>query len=118
MARVLIVDDDESERLLQRTILKRSGHELFFAKNGEEAVKVCLRSGIEVVLTDLEMPDSDGFELIEAISALEPPIEIIAVSGKGPSTLARARAMGALATLSKPVDARELIAAVANAAQS
>ena len=115
MARVLIVDDDESERLLQRTILKKSGHELFFAKNGEEAVKVCLRSGIEVVLTDLEMPDSDGFELIELISAFSPPIAIIAVSGKGPGTLARARAMGARASLSKPVDPSELLAAVADA---
>ena len=113
MARVLIVDDDESQRLLHRRILERSRHDLFFARTGEEALKVCLRSGIEILLTDLEMEGGDGFELIEAIAGLDPPVAIIAVSGKGPHMLRRAKELGASAALAKPFDPAALVAAVA-----
>lgn len=115
MARVLIVDDDESERLFQRSVLQKAGHELFFAKTGEEAVKIYLRSGIDVVISDLEMPGGDGFELVDAVAALGPEVWIIVVSGKGPQMLEQARAVGAHVTLSKPIDPRELIDAVAGA---
>ena len=115
MARVLIVDVDESERLLQRTMLQKAGHELFFARSGEEAVKVYVRSGIEVVISDLEMPDGDGLEPIEAITGLIPRPTVIAVSGKGPDMLQLAIALGADVTLVKPVDGRDLIEAVAKA---
>ena len=115
MARVLIVDDDESERLLQRTMLQKAGHELFFARSGEEAVKVYVRSGIEVVISDLEMPDGDGLEPIEAITGLISRPTVIAVSGKGPDMLQLAIALGADVTLVKPVDGRDLIEAVAKA---
>ena len=113
MARVLIVDDDESQRLLQRSILERSRHELFFARTGEEALKVYLRSSIEIVLTDLEMDDGDGFELIEAITGLHPSVAVIAISGKGPTMLERAKELGAREALTKPLDPEALVAAVA-----
>jgi CheY-like chemotaxis protein len=112
MARVLIVDDDEMDRLLLRRILAGAGHELFFAKNGEEGLKSYLRSGIDVIVSDIEMPGSDGLELIESISALGMDVRIVVVSGKGDDVLSRAKAMGAHVTLAKPVDPAELLAAV------
>jgi CheY-like chemotaxis protein len=112
MARVLIVDDDEMDRLLLRKILGSGGHELFFAKNGEEGLKAYLRSGVDVVVSDIEMPGSDGFELIESISALGMGTRIVVVSGKGAALLSTAKAMGAHVTLAKPVDPQVLLAAV------
>lgn len=118
MARVLIVDDDEMDRLFNRRVLEKAGHELFFAKNGEEAYRLYLRMGIQVVVTDLAMPHVDGIELIKELKALFPDAAVIAVSGKGEERLAMAKFMGAQAILPKPVDADALLKAVATAAAS
>ncbi|HEX9887403.1 MAG TPA: response regulator [Longimicrobiales bacterium] len=118
MARVLIVDDDEMDRLFNRRVLEKSGHELFFAKNGEEAYRLYLRMGIQVVVTDLAMPHVDGIELIRELKALFPDAAIVAVSGKGKEKLAMAKFVGAQAILTKPVDARALVEAVAKAVAS
>lgn len=71
MARVLIVDEDEQDRLLVRHILQSAGHELYFAKNGEEAMRLFMRKMPEVVVTDLKMPRGGGIELIDALFGLE-----------------------------------------------
>src|SRR5688572_8904107 len=112
MARVLIVDDDEMDRLLLRKILSSADHELFFAKNGEDGMKAYIRSGIDVIVSDIEMPESDGLELIEAVTALGLDARIVVVSGKGPHQLAAAKARGAHVALAKPVDPAELLKAV------
>ena len=112
MARILIVDDEESDRLLERTILERRGHEAFLAANGEEALRKYQLKGIDVVITDLQMPEVHGFELITVLRDFSPRPSIIAVSGTGPDQLLMANALGAKFTLSKPIDAEKLIAAV------
>lgn len=116
MARVLIVDDNESDRLLQTRVLERAGHQLFFAREGEEAYKLFLRKQIEVVVTDLQMPNVDGLELIAEIKSLFPDVSIIAVSGAGSDGLETAELLGAFRTLAKPVEPDDLVAAVAEAA--
>lgn len=55
MARILIVDDDEMDRLLLRTVLE-DDHELRFAPNGRVAEKIVRRETIDLVVTDLAMP--------------------------------------------------------------
>lgn len=116
MARVLIVDDSEMDRLLHRKVLQRAGHELFFAKEGEEAMKLFIRKDIQVVVTDLKMPNVDGLELIAAIHDLFPQAAIVAVSGVSMDDLENAAKAGAVTTLRKPVDPQELADAVAEAA--
>jgi len=117
MATVLIVDDDETDRLLMRTILAAAGHDLFFASNGEEALKLYLRHPIEVVVTDIQMPRGDGLELISAIKGLDPDASIVAVSGKEPHRLQLAQLAGAKLTLPKPLTKEGLIEAVERASQ-
>lgn len=112
MPRILIVDDDESERLLQQAILERAGHEVFLASDGEEAVREYLAQGIDLVLTDLQMPEIHGLALITLLRGLTPRPRIIAISGTGEPQLDMAQAIGADETLSKPVDAGELLNAV------
>ena len=116
MARVLIVEDESTDLILLRNIVEGAGHEVYVASDGEQAFKAFLRKNIDVVVTDLHMPNVDGLELIGALQALFPKAEIIAVSGKGTALLAAARRKGVQAVLSKPVDPHELLRAIAEAA--
>ncbi len=117
MARVLIAEDDETDRLLLKTILEQAGHELYFAPNGEEALKLYLRHPIDVVVTDIQMPRGDGLELIEALKGLYPDASIVAISGKSLPKLQMAQLAGARQILTKPIDGGLLLKAVEDATQ-
>lgn len=112
MARILIVDDEASDRLIEETILTEAGHEVLSAADGEDALRRYLDSGIDVVVTDLQMPDVHGFELISILRSMQPGPPVIAVSGKGDLQLHMARELGASVTLKKPVDPERLLRAV------
>lgn len=115
MARVLIVDDDESDRLLLESMLEDE-HELHLAANGEEALELYRHQPIDVVVTDIQMPRGDGIELITAIRDLDDPAPVIAISGQKPHKLGIAQMAGAAAILSKPLNPRILREAVTRAA--
>ncbi len=115
-ARILIVDDDEMARLLQRTILERAGYETVLAEDGEEALRACRGQAIDVVITDLQMPKVHGLELIGVLRDLSPRPAIIAISGTGSDQLDMAQAVGADAVLAKPINPFELLDAVEKAA--
>lgn len=116
MACVLLVDDDETDRLILKSILESAEHDLHLASNGEEALKLYLRHPIDVVVTDIQMPRGDGIELISALKGLDPDVAIIAVSGQKPHKLAIAQLAGAVRILAKPVGRRDLLLAVTAAA--
>ncbi len=115
MARVLIVDDEPTDRVILANIIEQAGHECHFASGGLEALETYLRGGLDIVVTDLQMPHGSGLELIEALKLLLPETAIIAVSGMTPEGLAEARSKGATAAFSKPVDPDELVEAIAKA---
>lgn len=118
MARILIVDDEETDRLLVEAILTRAGHETIVVKGGEEALRAYLDRGVDIVITDLKMPDVHGFELITIMREFRTPPVVIALSGTGPFQLHMAEALGAEWTLLKPVDPRMLLDAVHRAQKS
>jgi CheY-like chemotaxis protein len=115
VARVLIVDDEESDRVVLRTILARAGHEVFEAKDGDEAIEGYGGKGIEVVVTDLQMRNIHGLELITILRDFDPRPGIIAISGTGAFQLDMAQALGASKTLTKPIAPEDLLSAVENA---
>lgn len=115
MARILVIDDDEMERLLGRTILEGVGHELHFAKDGADAMRIFRTEDIDVVVTDLNMPRIDGLRLITEMREFDDRIPVVVVSGTESDQLERAQDLGAVETLFKPVDPQKLIDAVANA---
>ena len=112
VARILIVDDDESDRIVLGTILERAGHETYFAEDGEEALSEYGGHAIDIIVTDLQMPKVHGLELITVLRHLSPRPAIIAISGTGPDQLDMAQAVGADAQLVKPVDPDEFLNAV------
>ena len=115
MPRILIVDDEETDLLLMQSILARAGYETEVAVTGEDALRQYLNESVDVVVTDLQMPDVHGFELITILREFENPPAVIAVSGTGPFQLHMAEALGARWTLTKPVTPDLLLDAVARA---
>jgi CheY-like chemotaxis protein len=115
MAKILIVDDDEMERLLERHILEGLGHTLLFASDGDSALSVFKRGEIDLVITDLAMPELNGLRLIQEIKEMDSDARIIAVSGASADQLHIAERMGAFCTLFKPLQQSELLAAVEQA---
>ena len=112
MARVLIVDDEEADRVVLRTILERANHQVFEAEDGDEALEAYDPGDIDVVVTDLQMRNVHGLELITILRDWTPRPGIVAISGTGEVQLDMARALGATRALSKPVMPDQLLSAV------
>jgi DNA-binding NtrC family response regulator len=108
MKRVLVVDDNADLRESLRQLLIYAGYEAEAARDGEEAMRMHLRRGYQVLVTDIYMPRSDGLETIQSFRRLTPGILIIAMSGGGEfakaSYLDVATEIGADATLQKPFE--------------
>jgi len=115
MARVMIVDDEEADRLLMQAVLARSGYETVVAVSGEDALRQYLEAEVDVVVTDLQMQDVHGFELITILRDFNPAPQVVAVSATGPFQLHMAEALGARWTLRKPLDPELLLDAVKRA---
>jgi CheY-like chemotaxis protein len=117
MARVLVVDDDQQVRTVLREILEIEGHEVLEARNGEEGTRLFRRDPVDLVTTNIVMPEKDGLELIRELSADFPGVRIIAISGCDPDDrkgyLSLAETYGASRTVRKPFSRDTIRAAVA-----
>ncbi len=65
MARILVVDVEESITQIVEHLLTAKGHQVICAVNGKEALKIVERQTIDLVITDIVMPEMDGYELIQ-----------------------------------------------------
>src|ERR1041384_5719990 len=89
MVRVLVVDDSPMDRRLSGSLLKkRAGMEPVYAENGVEALEAIARSMPEIVLTDLQMPEMDGLERVEAIRREHPYLPVILMTAHGSEEIA------------------------------
>lgn len=100
--------------------LGKLGHTVAPARDGSEALRLFrVMPSVELVLTDLVMPEKEGIETIRELRALKPDVKILAMTGGNPSDakdyLKMARLMGAAQTLKKPFSQEELVAAIAAA---
>ena len=113
MIRVLLVDDDADFRAMLQSALQLAGYPVTVARNGRDAVAMQRHAPADVMITDIFMPESDGFEAIEAFRKHFPATKIIAVSGGAPMVktnyLDAAGLIGVDAALQKPFDVEELL---------
>lgn len=117
MPRILIVDDDENLRKVLEKLLTIKGHEVRTAENGIDAIKLMEHESFDLVITDILMPDMDGYELIRALRKGEAPPRIIAISGgsgrlDSEYLLEVAKRMKADKLLQKPISIAAIDAAV------
>src|SRR5688572_22241888 len=116
MADILLVDDDEQLRPMLKLMLEAAGHEVQDARNGKEALKIIGVKEMDLVVTDLVMPEKEGLETIKEIRRTYPGIKIIAMSGVDPngtqSYLELARKLGAHHTLCKPFSELDMLESI------
>ena len=112
MARILVVDDEEMDRMLVRAILEAAGHELFYAGEGDSALQLLRDNPVDLVLTDLAMPDFNGLRFIKELREDGFHLPVIAVSGRSMDQLDLAESYGADLTMIKPIDEKHLLLAV------
>ena len=82
-ARILVVDDELNMRLVLKTMLKKEGYEVSTAANGLEALKILEAKKIDVVATDLKMPQLDGMKLLDRIIRDDPYLPVIILTAYG-----------------------------------
>jgi CheY-like chemotaxis protein len=113
MTRILIVDDDADMRLTLKLALELAGYQVAEAANGRDALERQRAAPADVVITDIFMPESDGFEAIDGLRRQFPATKVIVMSGGAQLTrrdyLPDAELAGADATLQKPFDIDELL---------
>lgn len=111
---ILLVDDDADLRSLLRRTLLRAGYSVHEAENGREGLNVLALSPVDVVVTDIIMPDMEGVEFILLLRRTRPSLRVIAMSAGGrlspDSYLDLARRSGAIRTLAKPFDLEDFLA--------
>lgn len=117
MKTILLVDDDELFADMVQKTLTKLGYAVLRARNGNEALQLYDPLKVDLVLTDLIMPDKEGLELISELHHAHPAVKIVAMSGGGRNTpeeyLPIARHLGAMKTLTKPFQQEALAKALA-----
>ncbi|QOX78889.1 response regulator [Trichlorobacter lovleyi] len=117
MALILLIDDEPQVRTVLKGFLQIGGHRVVEAENGRQAHKLLLAEQVDLVITDIVMPESDGFEVIMSSARTDNPPKIIAITGGSPNLtqqtlLAIAQRMPVNKVLAKPVTCEALLAAV------
>jgi YesN/AraC family two-component response regulator len=116
MARILLIDDDDSVRTVLRLMLAQFGHTVIEARNGREGMELFTHANADLVITDIVMPEKEGLEVLREMREIHPPVRIIAISGGGrvnpKDYLRMAKFLGAAGVLAKPISSEALIATI------
>lgn len=119
VARILLIDDDESLRRPLKMLLERAGHEVLPAANGPDGLRLWRERGGDLVITDIHMPGKNGLETILEVRHHAPQARILAMSGGDRNArvdvLGAATLLGAVRTILKPFTLTEMLQAVEEA---
>jgi two-component system, response regulator, stage 0 sporulation protein F len=113
VARILVVDDEESIRSLLQTILQRRHHDVLLAVSGAEGLEQFRQHAPDVTILDLKMTGMTGLQVLRTIRAEAPMAPVIVLTGAGTDEAEQeARAYGITAFLTKQFSLHELGAAL------
>jgi len=116
MQTILLIEDDSQTRKLLMRMLDSAGYNVLEAVDGREGVEIFNQNPIDLVITDLVMPEQEGLETIRMLRSLVSDVKIIAISGGGrigpENYLSMAERLGASQTLKKPIKREDLLTAV------
>jgi two-component system response regulator PilR (NtrC family) len=103
--RILVVDDERSMRELLAIVLRREGYDVLLAENGRTAVAALERESIDLLISDIKMPDMSGVDVLRAAKQIDPDILGIMITAfASTETAVEAMRLGACDYLSKPFD--------------
>jgi DNA-binding NtrC family response regulator len=108
MARILVVDDEDSVRRVLKRFLSSIGHDAIMASSGEEALEK-IQEEPAIVLLDYLMPEVNGIEVLEKIKEISPSTDVIMVTGVGGHEIGmESFEQGAFEFVTKPIDLARL----------
>jgi two-component system, NtrC family, response regulator PilR len=114
--RILVVDDERSMRELLSIVLKREGYDVLLAENGRAAVAVLGHEPVDLLISDIKMPDMSGVDVLREAKRIDADIVGIMITAYASTeTAVEALRLGAYDYISKPFDVEELKAKVRNA---
>ncbi|HKU74334.1 MAG TPA: ATP-binding protein [Pyrinomonadaceae bacterium] len=103
----LVLDDSEDSIAMMAELLKLAGAQVVTATNGADALRIASENDFDVILSDISMPEMDGFEFLERLRKIDgrEDVPVVAITGFGRSDdIERARAAGFYSHLTKPID--------------
>ena len=111
---VLVIDDEYTIREVVGGALEKAGYTVIKAKNGGEGLRLLRGMHVDVLITDVIMPEKEGLEIIKSLRSTNSDILIIAMSGAADSDLylRMAKELGAVVCLQKPFRAHVIVNAV------
>ena len=116
MASILLIEDDDDLRVTIARMLQSHGYTVFEAPDGDKGLRIYKKSAIDLVITDIFMPEKEGLQTIIELKQAHPGLKIIAISGGGRQGrleyLEHAKHLGAARTIEKPVDYEVLLDAI------
>lgn len=112
MASILAVDDSPSMRQLVSMTLRRAGHDVLLAEDGVDAIRVAADKDVDLVITDVHMPQMDGISLIRELRGMPSyrftPILVLTTESASDMKMA-GKAAGATGWIVKPFNAEALL---------
>jgi CheY-like chemotaxis protein len=119
VSKILIVDDEAAIRALMRATLTMAGHQVVEAAGGEEALEKVKKQNFDLIVLDIMMPVTDGYEVLERIRAIPSrahvPVVVVTAKSYESEGIMREMTAGAIDHLTKPFDPEDLEIAVSRA---
>jgi len=107
--RILVVDDEENARIALSKLLVREGYEVSLAGNGNEALRFLQGREVELIITDINMPEMNGLTFLRELSKSYPESNVIMVTAYGEvESYIEAMNLGAFEYINKPLKIDEL----------
>jgi two-component system response regulator PilR (NtrC family) len=118
-ARVLVVDDEESIREFLEIMLKKEGYEVTCAEDGHKALDLLKKKSVDLIISDLQMPNITGIELLQKVKDQYPDMLFMMITAFGTTeTAVEAMKLGAYDYITKPFKIDEVRINIANALRS
>jgi len=117
MAKIIVIDDEETMRDLLSEILTGAGHEVATAADGIHALRTCYKNEFDIAIVDMVLPGLDGLQTIQKLTNTHHYLKIIAISGgdksfDGNTYLDLVRDKKAHRVFKKPFEPGELLKAI------
>lgn len=114
--RILFVDDEHTARKAFANLIRKDGYDVLEAENGRAAIEQLDQKSVDLLITDMIMPEMDGVQTILAVRSRFPAVKIIALAEHritpAENSLKIARALGSHKTLVKPFTPVELLGVI------
>ncbi|MBF0484653.1 MAG: response regulator [Candidatus Omnitrophica bacterium] len=116
---VLVIDDDESARILLKRFLDKEDYEVFIAASGPEGLEIIEKNKIDVLITDINLGEMNGIEVLQQAKKFHPDIEGIVITGQKDEALAiESLRAGASDYINKPINLDELLISLQKAVEN